>query len=279
MLKTIPFATILSFALASNALADGKCGDGHLSKPFEFSKNELITTWAVPVPRNAKVTFATSAPFDSTSKELGSEIPNGFPDKYIRNLKQIDIFNPSMEWSVQQLIDLEKRYGFIIDKSDDALPIFNSYADSKHDFMVVLAEHPPIQTGGAPYNLCSIVLQRAVIEYADGTETLSLRSYFHSATANGDYVNFVPRGGLELSFPSEQIWFPLSLSKVIPEPASYVVIDVLTQKPLDTTRLPPPFRAEPGVKEMTYNGKKVFATRVVGKVDSGKDLQDLTFKP
>jgi hypothetical protein len=269
---------LASFALSSPALADGKCGDGHRSAPFEFSKEELVTTWASPIPQNSKVAFANSAVFESASRDMGADTPSGFPEKYSKNLKQVELFNQSISWSVEQLVDVEKRYGFIIDKGDDALPIFEKYASTKHNFITVLVQHPSVSSPRS-FSSCSVVLQRGIIEYADGKETLFLRSYFHSKNDAGDFVNFVPQGGLQITFPSQEIWFPLSLTKVIPEPASYVVLDILTPKALDPSRLGAAFRAEGGGKEIKFNGKSEHAIRVIGKFESGKDLEDLRLRP
>jgi hypothetical protein len=271
-------AALVGFAMTTPALADLKCGDGHHSVPFEFSQGDLVTTWAGPVPEKAKVSFATSAPFDSAARDLGQDIPSGFPEKYTQNIKQVDIFNQSMAWSTQQLIEVEKKYGFIIDRDDEALPIFERYSKTGHNFITVLVQHPAVPASVFPFSSCSIVLQRGIIQYAEGKETLFLRSYFHSKNEHGDFVNFVPKGGLAISFSSTEIWFPLSLTKVISEPASYVVLDILTEKPLEAGRVPTPFRSERDAKEISFEGRKFFATRVTAKFESGKDLEDFRLR-
>jgi hypothetical protein len=279
-MKTFVLATALvGFAMTSPALADLKCGDGRHSVPFEFSQGDLVTTWAGPVPQNAKVSFATSAPFDSAARDLGQDVPSGFPEKYTQNIKQVDIFNQSMAWSTEQLIEIQKKYGFIIDRGDEALPIFERYSKTGHNFVTVLVQHPAVPASVFPFSACSIVLQRGIIQYTEGKETLFLRSYFHSSNEHGDFVNFVPKGGLAISFSTAEIWFPLSLTKVISEPASYVVLDILTDKPLEAGRAPTPFRSERDAKEVTFEGKKFFATRVTAKFDSGKDLEDFRLRP
>jgi len=279
MNRSLCVAVIMSFAVASPALADLKCGDGKRSSPFAFRPNELVTTWAGPIPQKAKVKITTSTPFDVASRSLGPEFPSGYPAKYLQNLKQVDIFNQTIAVGTQQLIDVQKRHGMIIDASDDALPIFEKYAKANHDFIFVLVQHPATASPSAGFTSCSVVLQRGVIEYADGNQTLYLRSYFHSTNGKGEFVNFTPKGGLEISFASPDIWFPLSLTKVIPEPASFVVLDILTPRPLDARQVPAPFKAATQSRELGFDGRRLFGTRIMAKFDSGKDLEDFRLKP
>lgn len=272
-------ATAISALVCSPAFADLKCGDGHRSVPYEFAPGELVTTWAGPVPSKAKVTIATGEPFETAARGLGPDMPKDYPAKYTQNLRQVDIFNQSMSQTVAQFVEVEKRYGFVIDRSDDALPIFENYAKNGNGFVTVLVDHPAVPGSAAAFSSCSVVLQRGVIEYADGKETLYLRSYFHSANGSGDFVNFVPKGGLQISFASPHIWFPLSLTKVISEPASYVVLDVLTAKPMESSRIPASFRSDGEAKKFSFNGKDYSATRITGRFESGKDLKDLELQP
>jgi hypothetical protein len=165
---------------------------------------------------------------------------------------------------------------------DEPLRVFSDYIDSGYAIQTMLIRHPT-----APnflrFAACSVVLQRGVIVYDNGVEDLFLKSYIHSAEKpNLDHVvnstqqrsegfaNFVPRGGIHIgSFKSDTIWFPLSTTEVIEEPASYVVLDFLTPAPLDTKQLPEPFRAEKTGK-MKFRGTDYYVTRISAKLPRQK---------
>ena len=91
-------------------------------------------------------------------------------------------------------------------------------------------------------------------------------------------ANFVPQGGVKVSFPSNSIWFPLMLTEVIDEPAALVVLDIMTAGSLDNTKFPDPFtgeamgviKARVGVSEAKiYN-----VTRVTAKLRAGQSWKD-----
>lgn len=144
-----------------------------------------------------------------------------------------------------------------------------------------LVEHP---NAADPDQLsaCSVVLQRGVIVYDnEGTlqpkETLFLRDRFHSAKDSENFVNFVPRGAIQMSFPSESIWFPLERLEGIEELASYVVLDILTLKPLSYEQLPKPFQLEK-TAQMQYQGKSYSVARITAKLAAGHELTELRLK-
>jgi hypothetical protein len=270
-------AALIGLSIAMPAFADGKCGDGGRNRVFEFSKNELVVTWAIPVPKNAKVTLTNGSIFDMASRDIGPDVPSGFPEKYKSDLKRVEVFNPTMAWSVGQLLESEKHFG--IEMEQVATQIFDKYVRSQHDFVMMLVQHPPVAVPPSSFSSCSVVLQRGVIEYNDGVETLSLRSYFHSADESGHAVNFVPQGAVQITFESPEIWFPLSLTKLIKEPASYVVLDILTPNAVKTGALGQQFHAEATGKEIKVDNRQLNATRVTAKLESGKDLEDFRLKP
>ncbi|MBV9395749.1 MAG: hypothetical protein JOZ84_15215 [Methylobacteriaceae bacterium] len=267
---------MIATAWAFPAWADGKCGNGGGHRLFQLSKNEFVIPWAIPVPRNAKVQFVQGGMIEAIAPHVGSEIPGGFPEKYNRDVKRVEIFNSTMAWDVQQLLETEKRFG--IEMSKDAVGVFEAYAKSGEDFVVGLLQHPQLGGSGDVAVRCSVVLQRGVIEYIDGRETLHLSSRLHSTSDSGQSVNFVPQETAKISFESSTIWFPLSLTQLIGEPASYVVLDVVTQKAFKPAELPQEFQAEES-KRIDLHGKSVYATRISAKLDAGRPIADLKLKP
>jgi len=118
-----------------------------------------------------------------------------------------------------------------------------------------------------------------VIVHAKGRETLFFRSYLHTARDAEDFVNLVPRGGIQMSFASETLWFPLETTRgCVQEPASYVVLDILTPKPLDAAQLPKAFRQEK-TGQMPYRGETYTVTRVTAKLAAKQKWPDLNLKP
>ncbi len=212
------------------------------------------------------------------ARVTGPDIPKDFPKKYLKNLQKVELFNASMSWDTQELARWEKRHGVEMEK--EPVAIFEDYLKTGHVIFTTLVGHPRVPDPQR-WIACSVVLQRAVIVYAEGSkgrEKLFLRSYFHSAKDSENFVNFVPRGGIEVSFASDTIWFPLELTRVIQEPASYVVLDVLTPKPLDVKQLPEPFRLGK-TGQMQYQGKLYSVTRATAKLAAKQKWPDLRLKP
>ena len=142
MTRSSAIATALVLvSLAPPAWADGKCGNGGGHRLFQFSRDELVIPWAIPVPANAKVRFTEGAVIDTVTRQAGSDAPSGFLPKYTEGLKQVEVFNSTMASNVKQLLDVEKRYG--IEMSSDATAVFEKYANTHHEFVVALVQHPP----------------------------------------------------------------------------------------------------------------------------------------
>jgi len=275
MTKSSLATALILASLTSSAWADGKCGNGGGHRLFQFG-SELVIPWAVPVPANAKVRFTDGKTIDAVSPNSGPGAVPEFPKKYTTDSKRVEVFNSSMAWSVSQLLDIEKRFG--IEMSRDAIAVFEKYASTRHDFVVALVQHPPFSGSQDLTAHCSVVLQQGVIEFADGKQTLHLRSYFYSANKSGGAVNFVPGNAVEITFETGEIWFPLSLTKLIGEPSSYVLLDIVTPEPMKSTNWGRGFQVTES-KKITLNGKTAYVTHGSAKFDAGKDLDDLRLKP
>jgi hypothetical protein len=231
----------------------------------------LVVTWVGPVPEQAEVSYTDGAIFARAAAVTGPDMPRDLPAKYLKGLQRVELFNASISWDAQALTAWEKRYG--IEMEREPLSVFEQYLKSGHVIFSTLVRHPTVPEPRF-YAACSIILQRGVIVYANGTETLYLRSYFHSARDANTFVNFAPRGGLRISFKSDKIWFPLELTRFIQEPYSQVVLDVATPKSLDLKDLPKGFEA--GRKgTLTVDGAPHQVVRLTARIPGKERTPDL----
>lgn len=265
MNKMIPLILFVTFWLFSTfslvalpAYADVKCG----GFPMAFGQEGLGVAWTSSALDKARVTQTDLSIFKTVSQVTGPEIPKDFPEKYTKNLITAAIFN---------LDEIQKH----------PVGIFADSIKSDNVKFGVLVEHPNV-ANLSEFTACSVVLQQGVIVYDnEGTsvprETLFFRAYFHSAKDSENFVNFVPRGAIEMSFPSETVWFPLERLQGIQEPASYVVLDILTPKPLNVEQLPKPFRLEK-TAQMQYQGKSYSVARISATLTANQNLTELRLK-
>jgi hypothetical protein len=242
--------------------------------------------WVGPAPRDAKVVFTDEGIFRTAALEIGPDVPKNVPKEYRRRLLKAEFFNPNMFWDIEELLRWHERHGFPGELAQDTRAVLEDYLNTDYALFGTLLQHPPVENP-EQFAACSVVLQRAVIIYDGERESLFRRSYFHSADGSGNFVNFVPRGGVGMSFASETIWFPLRLTEIIEEPASYVVLDILTPGPLDDLQriqqqLPGPLQAVqvetelgtvPG--QMEYEGRNYHVTRIAGQLSRRERWEDL----
>jgi len=216
--------------------ADLKCGDA----PMHFDDG-LVVTWAGPAPKEARVKLGNGDIFERVEQVTGTAIPAGYPKKYLENLRTSDVFNASMAWTPEELVRWQDRHG--IEMEPEAMGVFENYLNDGHRIFMALVDHPSVSDPGS-FVACSLVLQRAVIVYNGSRQDLFLRSYFHSARSDSsEYVNFAPGGNVHYSFKTDSAWFPLELTRLISEPASYVELDIVTPEEFDQKLLPEPFTA------------------------------------
>jgi hypothetical protein len=230
-----------------------------------------VVTWVGPVPADARVTIVDDEIFRVAADATGPGIPEDFPELYTKDLQEVDVFNASMAWDLQEVTRWQERQNIKMEPGPSEA--FQRYLDTGHVILETLVEHPAVDVPER-FVACSVVLQRGVIVFADGQETLFLRSYFHSAADADNFVNFAPRGGLRVSFATESIWFPLELSQFIQEPASYVVLDILTPKPLNEQAIPPPFSLE-RTGRVSYEGNVYAVARIRATLKAGEAAPDL----
>ena len=161
--------------------------------------------------------------------------------------------------------------------------IFQRYFETGHAVFTTLVEHPNV-ANPSDFALCSISNQRATILHADGRQSLTFRSFFHSTNREGlEPQNFVPKLGVQLDFPSEKIWFPLALTEVIDHEFANVELDIVTKDRLREGALPKRCRIvrQGSLKLRGRNvprglkGRKFSASRVRMKLAKGQPIEDL----
>jgi hypothetical protein len=229
-----------------------------------FGPEGLVVTWVGPVPRFARVTLGDGEIFRSLEEVTGGDVPEGFPKEYVHNLQEAKAFNSSILWDTAEVVAWQKRYG--IEMEPGPLQVFEYYLKTGSAIFATLVEHPLVPNADR-FTACDVLLQRAAIVLGDGREDLFLRSYFRSATEDGESVNFVPMGGVHYSFASDSLWYPLELSRFISQPASYLELDILTRGPLDEAAPIPKHIQAIRRGEMTHLGIKHYVTRLSAKLE------------
>jgi hypothetical protein len=210
--------------------------------------------------------------FKAATEVTGLGVRRHVPDKYMEDLQEADLFNASMAWDLDQVAGWQSRHG--VEMEGEPSDTFRRYLETDHVIFMSLVEHPQV-VNPERFVACSVLLQRAVIFFGNGKEDLFLRSYFHSATDDGqEFVNFVPASGLHISFATEALWYPLELSQFIQAPASYITLDILTSKRLHADQLPKSLRLEKRGR-MIHGLQRFQLARVTGMVEAGQEVSDL----
>lgn len=221
------------------------------------------------------MTYASPDTFAAVDQVMGPEIPSDFPKRYSENLHHVDIFNAHISFTLDEFVRWQRRYDVVMKQEFSS--IFEGSFKRNQVVASTLVEHPTVAHPERFKDACSVVLQRAVIlsDPEQERETIFLRSYLHSVDDSGKgATNFVPRGGFQVSFPSKTVWFPLELTTGISEPTAFVVLDILTTKPLDEKGLPTSFRVAK-TAEMTFHGKSYKVFRVTAQLDTKQKWEDL----
>jgi hypothetical protein len=242
-----------------------------------FGPKGLVVTLSLPVPQDARITYATPDIFAAVNRVMGPEIPADFPKKYSTDLQHVEIFNQHVSFDTEELTRWQKRHN--VEMKQEFLTTFDGSFKRGQVVASTLVEHPSVTHPETFADACSVVLQRAVLISNPGPdglrETIALRSYLHSVDASGkEAANFVPNGGFHVTFPSKTVWFPLELTTGISEPYAWVVLDVLSTKPLNSKQLPSAFRVAKTGK-MMYQGKSYRVTRITAKLDTKQKWEDL----
>jgi hypothetical protein len=208
-------------------------------------------------------------------KAMGTEFPAKAPRKYRQNLQRVELFNTGIAYDRQELLRWHAR--FSDELSPKAEEILGGYLERGYLLGLTLVEHPKVQKP-ALFAACNVWLQRGIIVERGQMQTLLLQSYLHSTADEKTFVNFVPVGGVRMTFQSSPLWFPLELTSVNQEPTSFVVLDVLTKKALGAgTRLPNGLHVGKRGR-VSFEGSQFYATRITGALDTRKKHADLQLK-
>ena len=259
-----------AFAFATTAQADLKCGDA----PYAFAEGDLVDAWIGPIPKDARVRYVDGQIFEALERQTLRDTADELAKNYREGLKYVGLANAQISTSVDAAAEWLKRYNITLEYGP--AKTFQGYIDRGHYIFSTLIEHPAV-ANFEEFIQCSIVLQWGIIVMNEGQETLYLRSYFHSTDGKGNFVNFAPRGGLQISFPSEAAWFPLELTKYISEPSAQVIIDVVTPSATKLS-VPSPFDVENANAKVTLGAQDYFVTRLKGELEGGKDWPDLVIE-
>jgi hypothetical protein len=207
----------------------------------------------------------------------GGDIPKDLPPKYIENIQEVAVFNATQLWDLEELTRWEKRFDVPMER--EPAKAFEKYFKSGHAVLGALVNHPAVPDA-ARFSACNIMLQRAAIVFDGKRETIVFRSYFNSADDDKNYVNFVPDRGVEASFASDTLFFPLALTRFISIPSAHVSLDILTPGTPKAPRfgeLPHPLEVV-GQAAMLHQGSKYHVTRIAGVLQSGHDIPDLNLR-
>jgi hypothetical protein len=213
-----------SLFLPALALAEGKCEDD----PFPL-EGGLGVAWVIPVPGNAaNVAEVTDPKILKWLDADGTIVPAAYLDG--RSETKLHLAKRKQTRKVDEIEAWEKGLGLPI--TENGHRATQRYADDGYGFLAIPVGHPPV---GKPsdYQLCTCVLARAVVTWDKGVQTTYLRSYFHSrGESSPAKVNFVPRTAVSYQSRRNDIWFTQRFNPLAQEAKTYLVLDVLTQKPL-----------------------------------------------
>ena len=257
--------------------AEGKCNDDPFLLP---DGRTLAVAWTIPVPESA-VSSIDSAP--SLMNELDGHFPvepSGFPAEYASNVWRVSYpghpdTNKKITNQATHKAWLEK---FGLAEGPVAASITSSYLAAKYMLFGVLLQHPPVpdRTG---YEFCTCILQRAVLLWDDKQEQLWFRTRFRSAKKDKrNWTNFEPASPIKFTFTSPKIWFPLAYNEVLPEPPAFLVLDVVTLKPIDRNKVPSGFTIE-DLGQVGYDGKNWAVSRLRRRYEKGERPADLSLPP
>lgn len=237
----------------------------------------MVVTWSIPVPAKAKVAYETpraATLFHEVAKWSGGDIPEGFNSKYLEEIHEVEIFNSSQLWDLQELMKWEERFEIRIER--EPAQAFDKYFESGHAVFGTLVNHPNVPDP-AVWALCDIVLQRAVIMYTGNRETILFRSYFHSAKDDTNFVNFVPNRAVEVSFESPTVFFPLALTEFISAPEAHVMLDIVTPQAASFQDVPKGLEVIGSVAGRVAQ-ERYYITRIHGVLKSGEAAPDMNLR-
>jgi hypothetical protein len=259
--------------------AEGKCNDD----PFLLPDGKtLAVTWTIPVPAGATANTDPGTFMKQLDADNSFPIePAGFPIEYATNVWPASY--PSHPQTKKKILNGTahaawlRSFGLAHDPA--AVPITaNYFANNRHVLFGMVVQHPPVPNAGRAFKFCTCILQRAVLIWDANKENLWVRTRFRSAKDNLNWANFEPADPVKFRFDSPSIWFPLAYNDALPEPPAFLVLDVVTRKPLAKAAVPPGFAVE-DPRPVTYNNETWSLTRLRRRYDKSEPSADLSIAP
>jgi hypothetical protein len=272
------FVTAVAIAgLPFLARGEGKCYDD----PYHWKeKNMLVVTWVVPMPGDAKADTSDGSLLADLDARFGAE-PPGFLPEYASNVARYSYpAHPSSKKTLKNRSALESWLaGFKFPLEPEAAAALDKYFKEGRSLYGLVVQHPPVSDNGVGFRFCTCTLQRAVIVWDGDQEQMWVRSTFRSARDQRTFANFVPENPVKFTFAATRIWFPLALNRILPEPGApaFVLLDVLTKKPLDRGQIPAGFVDQAGTVQ--WNGATWQVTRMWRKYQRSDAAEDLSMVP
>lgn len=271
---------VTAVAMASLPLlagAEGKCYDD----PYQWKeKNKLVVTWVIPAPSNATMEISDGTLLADLDARFGAE-PPGYPIEYASNVSSYPYPNhPASKKTIKNANNLKDwlgGFGFPTEPESEAE--LGKYFQQNRWLYGLVVEHPSLADGGLGYKFCTCILQRAAVVWDGKQQQTWVRSTFRSARDQLTFVNFVPESPVKFTFPATTIWFPLALNRILPEPGApaFLLLDILTKKPVAADLIPPGFVAQ-AKGTVRWQGATWNVTRIWRKYQRGGAAEDLSLQ-
>ncbi len=261
-------------AVPAAVRAEGKCYDA----PYRLADGRVTVTWTVPVPANATVEQIAPGQFPAVDETLfRSDVAVFEGGRYARAAKVGLVKGSPGGLSVEQkptgdMRALESFWKqFDIPAEPRASEVVRDYFRDGYKMYSAVVEHPPVpEAERESFSRCSCTVQRAVVVHDGKTERVFLRTTFISAKGDrSSPLEFAPEGGLLITFPRSQAWFPQRFNEMILEARTLVSLDVLTPREIPLDRVPAPFRASRG-KSVRFENREWQVVHVAANLEAGK---------
>lgn len=272
---------VISVAMACLPLlarAEGKCYDD----PYYWKeKNKLLVTWVIPAPADAKAETSDGKLLAALDARFGGE-PPGYPVEYASNVSQYPYLDhPASKKTIKsgkELKDWVGQFGFPTEPEAEAA--LDKYFKANRLLYGLVVEHPPVADNGLGFKFCTCVLQRAAIVWDGDQQQTWVRSTYRSARDQRTWVNFAPDSPVKFTFAARSIWFPLALNKILPEPGApaFLLLDILTKKPLAVNQIPAGFVVDPK-GNVPLQGGTWNVMRLWRRYQRGDPAEDLSLQP
>jgi len=218
--------------------------------------------------------LTTIADLDAVSKAIGTPTVSVAREKHGKDVLSSELFNASISWDMEGIRAWDDHHGLPV-LSTEAVTAFSRYLeDGNFVFFHSLVEHPAVPDAFRQEITCSVVVQRGDIYYAKGREDLFLQTQFHNASSDeAQFVNLAPTAVVHMSFSTDNLWYPLELTRLQQEPTS-VVLNLMTDGPIEPSELPEGLRVEKRA-QLRQGLQRFSITQVTAILEGGAEIADL----